>query len=72
MININFRHNKDLLDKCRPLFEYSWLVDATRKLKSQLMDDPFDEAIRSMPQDFMIREYILVHREEVKRMLLTE
>ena len=38
----------------------------------QNCEDAFDEAIKQMPKDFQIREYILVHREEVKRMLLTE
>ena len=31
MININYGHNKELLAACRPLKEYSWLVDEIRQ-----------------------------------------
>ncbi|MCR4998588.1 MAG: Rpn family recombination-promoting nuclease/putative transposase [Lachnospiraceae bacterium] len=72
MLNINLEHNREFLAKCRPLFEYSWLVETTRQFKSKYDDDAFDEAIKIMPLDFMIRERILAHREEVKTMLLTE
>lgn len=34
--------------------------------------DPFDAAIQQLPKDFVTREHILIHREEVKKMLLTE
>ena len=34
MLNINYGHNKDLLDSCKPLHEYSWFVDRIRSEKT--------------------------------------
>ena len=31
MLNVNMGRNKELLDACRPLGEYSWLVDEVRR-----------------------------------------
>ena len=72
MVNINYGQNQALLEKCKPLLEYSWLVNTTRMFKEQKVEDPFDAAIQQLPKDFVTREHILIHREEVKKMLLTE
>lgn len=31
MLNINYGHNHQLTDACRPLYEYSWLIDRVRQ-----------------------------------------
>ena len=31
MLNINYGKNKKLMDACKPLKEYAWLVDKIRK-----------------------------------------
>ena len=35
MININYGHNKELLETCKPLLEYSWLINRIREIKNQ-------------------------------------
>ena len=72
MLNINAGRNKKLMEQCRPLFEYAWVMDTSRRYKLEGHEDPVDETIRIMPMDFVIRDFIMAHREEVKDMLLTE
>ena len=36
MLNINFGHNKELMDKCRTLREYSQYVDRVRKYAKRM------------------------------------
>ena len=55
MININLGHNKELLDKCQTLKEYSIYVDCVRK-HAKVM--PIEAAVRSAV-DECIREGVL-------------
>lgn len=81
MININYGRNKELLSACRPLREYAWFVARIREcLSSQedggavkpYIDEAIDCAIDDMPNDFVIRDFILSNKAEVKDMCLTE
>ena len=76
MLNVNVGRNKGLLDACRPLGEYSWLVDEVRRnnmtKNEEGMSSAIDKAISSMPDDFVIKPFLEAHRAEVKGMLLTE
>ena len=74
MININYGHNRKLLDACEPLKEYSWFCDAVRKHRETLknLEKAIDMAFEEMPKDFVIRPFILANRAEVKQMCLTE
>ena len=74
MLNINYGHNKDLLDACKPLHEYSWFVDRIRSEKPNrdTLGDAVDIAIKDMPDDFMIKPFLLKNQEEVKTMCITE
>ncbi len=31
MLNINYGHNKELLNACRPLGEYAWFIEKIRQ-----------------------------------------
>ena len=76
MLNVNIGRNKELLDACKPLGEYSWLVDEVRRNNTtkdeEGMSSAIDKAISAMPNDFVIKPFLEVHRAEVKGMLLTE
>ena len=75
LININLGNNKELLESCRPLKEYSWFVDGVRKKKDQgklTLEEAVDRTIDEMPEDFQIREFLVGNRAEVKNMCLTE
>ncbi|MCR4745629.1 MAG: hypothetical protein K5894_10435, partial [Lachnospiraceae bacterium] len=77
MINVNYGKNPELLEKCKPLGEYAWLVDRIRKIKSEQnsgnpIESIIDRAITEIPEGFVLRPFLMVHRSEVKGMLLTE
>ena len=74
MVNINYGRNKELLDGCRPLKEYSWLVQKIRDYRKEKVDleTAADRAIMEMPDDYEIKPFLAAHRAEVKGMLLTE
>ncbi len=79
MININYDHNQDILEKCKPLEEYAWLISKVRELnlpdqKGERMgiEEALDRAIDEMPEDFLIKGFIMKNRAEVKDMCLTE
>lgn len=80
MINVNIGRSLKILDACKPLSEYAWLVNEIRMntaLLSQTRDDEHvgsvvDQAITAMPDDYLIKPFLEAHRAEVKGMLLTE
>ena len=58
---------------CRPLAEYSWTVEGIRANAAAMpAAEAVDEAIESMPDDFVIKPYLQAHKAEVRDMLLTE
>ena len=73
MYNINYGHNKELLEACKPLYEYSWFIEEIRKNnKTNSIGIAVDKALDSMPEDFVIRQFLLDNRAEVKDVFLTE
>ena len=74
MININYGKNEALMEACKPLKEYAWLVDAIRKHEkiSHDIEVAVDAAIDEMPDDFLIKKFLLKNKAEVKGMFLTE
>ena len=76
MLNVNIGRNRELLEACKPLGEYSWLVEEVRRKNTTKdedgMESAIDRAISSMPDDFLIKPFLEAHRAEVKGMLLTE
>lgn len=73
MININMNHSAVLLNACRPLWEYSWIIRRIRENRSVLsLYDAINKTIDEMPESFLIRDLLLTHRSEVSQMLETE
>ncbi len=72
MININYGHNKDLLNACKPLNEYAWFIDKVRNGKTNVFEESIDIALTEMPNDFIIKSFLIANRAEVKRMCITE
>lgn len=73
MLNINYGRNKELLDACKPLEEYAWLVQRIRKYgKKMEIEEAVDQAINELPENFEIRTFLVGHRAEVKSMCITE
>ena len=81
MLNLNLGKSASLLETCKPLGEYAWIVDAIRKNERELkgkvddgilLETAIDRAVDAIPGDFIIKQYLETHRAEVKGMLLTE
>ncbi|MBR0168626.1 MAG: hypothetical protein IJQ08_08125 [Synergistaceae bacterium] len=74
MLNINYGKNRKLMEACEPLREYAWLVDSIRQKQKMLKDLELavDKAIEEMPEEFVIRGFLLSNKAEVKGMFLTE
>ena len=75
MLNINYGHSREILEACRPLWEYSWFVEKVRTLHRTSPANThniIDQALSEMPDDFVIKPFLKAHQAEVKGMLLTE
>ena len=74
MINVNAGHNRDIIDKCRPLFEYAWLIAEMRRREGQMLtlEEIINEILKKMPDDFEIKSLLMENKAEVIGMLLSE
>ena len=74
MLNINYGKNKALMVACEPLNEYAWLVETIRGNQRTMrnLELAIDAAIEEMPDDFVIKSFLLKNKAEVKGMFLTE
>ena len=81
MINVNVGKSAKILAACKPLSEYSWIVDKIREFEIQLknevveqelLETAIDRTIDELPGDFVTKPFLEAHRAEVKGMLLTE
>jgi hypothetical protein len=61
------------MEACKPLSEYAWAVHEARKNKAKEdLSSAIDRTITDMPDDFIIKPFLVAHRAEVRGMLLTE
>ena len=62
------------MQSCQSLNEYAWLVDKIRAYQRDLknLEAAVDAAINDMPDDFLIKKFLLLNKAEVKGMFLTE
>ena len=73
VININPGHNDKLLEDCRPLADYAWLINEIKNNKKTMeIEEAVDKAVEDMPDDFLIKKFIRINQAEVKDMCLTE
>ncbi|MBE5859158.1 MAG: hypothetical protein E7301_03405 [Butyrivibrio sp.] len=71
--NVNLGHNKQLLDGCKTLSDYSELIARVRKnAESMDADKAVDEAIKSCIEDGILRDFLLKQRSEAYMSILTE
>ena len=75
-VNVNQGHSQELLEACRPLGEYAWLVAEVRRRSIANHDADLglviDQTIMAMPDGFEIKPFLTAHQAEVRGMLLTE
>ena len=74
MLNVNYGKNQALLDACRPLQEYAWLVEKVRQNQkiTNNIEAAVDAAVDEMPDSFELKTFLVANRAEVKIMFLTQ
>ena len=74
MLNINFGHNRQLMEACRELYEYSYLIEQVRiSTRSGLaLPDAIDQAVIHCIEHDILKSFLLRHRAEVTNMILKE
>ncbi len=73
MININYGENMNILQACRPLEEYSWLIDRIKNYrKANSLEQATTLAINEMPECYEIKGFLKKHMAEVIDMMLAE
>lgn len=73
MLNINYGHNKDLMERCRKLEEYSIFIATVRKYE-EIYDDltwAVNMAIEDCINNNILREVLMNSKSEVASMVLT-
>ena len=75
MINVNYGHNAGMMSDCKPLEEYAWLIDRIRRNAGNNTENTgaaVNKALDEMPEDFVIRPFLIKNRAEVTIMCITE
>ena len=74
MLNINFGKNEELMQGCRKLYEYSYLVQEIRRGTEDglALEAAVDRAVDVCLENGILKELLSVHRAEVKHVILTE
>lgn len=74
VININIGHNKELLSKCRELFEYSTFIERIRKnMKSdKTKEQAIQEAIESCIEDGILTDILKKEKVRIMASILAE
>ena len=73
VINLNHPENRNLLDRCKPLSDYTYLVSsiqANQKIMS--IKDAVNQAIDACIKAGILADFLTAHRAEVLRMYLAE
>lgn len=74
MLNINYGHNKRLMEECRVLEEYSEFVAVTREcmVAEKDIQTALNRAVEECVEKGILKEFLLKNRAEVLGMLLEE
>jgi hypothetical protein len=74
MININLPEGHPLLERCRPLYEYSWFTWKVREYlgRSKDRDEAIARAMEASVRAGILTEFIQRHGSEVRNMLYAE
>ena len=72
VININYNKDNKLLEKCKPLEEYTQFVEAVRRHIRLDAENGFKNAIKECIQNDILRDYLERKSREVMNMLIAE
>ena len=66
MLNINFGHNKELMEKCQTLKEYSQYVDRVRKYAKRMqIEEAVERAVTECIREGILADFLSSQRAEV-------
>ena len=73
VLDINYGNNKELMDSCRPLMEYSYFVQKVKEYSKNLeRDKAIELAVDECIKENILKDILIKNRAEVVDMLLTE
>ena len=74
VLNINYGKNRELLETCKPLADYSKFVNCVRIKQEEglTLADAVDNAVDQAIQDNLLDGYFRKHKAEVVGMVLAE
>ncbi len=72
MFNINYGHNKTLLERCKILSDYSKFVDRIRKYDTMDTEEAVDRAVTECISEGILDELLTTYRREVVQMSIFE
>ena len=73
VLNINYGNNKELMESCRPLMEYSYFVQKVKDYSNvHERDKAIELAVNDCIKEDILKEILIKNRAEVVDMLLTE
>ena len=73
MINIRADKNRDILEKCRMLKEYSTFVEEViENNKTMNIKEAVNKSVEDCIKNNVLKEFLTIHRKEVVDMCLTE
>ena len=74
VININYGKNQELLEKCKPLLEYSYFIHYIRvnQQKGFSIENAVDMAIEQCLNENILTDILRVHSKEVTHMFLED
>ena len=74
VLNINLGQNQKLMDGCRRLYEYAFLVEQIRLhlAKGLKLEATVDTAVEVCTENEILSDFLIKHRAEVKEMILSE
>ena len=73
VVNINYGHNRKLLEQCQPLYEYAHFIKLVREYSEAMeLKKAIDKAVEKAREWKCIETFLYQCKSEVSVMLLTE
>ena len=74
MLNINYGYNRELMEKCQTLHDYSYFVETVRQgvRARKTLEEAVDEAISKSLKEGVLKDILKKNRAEVRNVVLTE
>ena len=74
MLNINYGYNRELMEKCQTLHDYSYFVETVRQgvRAGKALEEAVDEAISKSLKEGVLKDILKKNRAEVRNVVLTE